>query len=203
MSAMDAMPLIVQRAVAAATAAGFPLVADGIHPSCCSPDTGRLLAVLAAGCAGGRIGEIGTGTGYGTAWMASAMPSDARLVTIELDAERAAVARDLFAGDDRVEVIGADATKVIDRLGPFALLFADGAHYGRDADALRSLIAHVAIGGRLVVDDVTPLAALAADSPLRTDDPKRAAFFATPELVAAEVVAPTLDQSTLVATRLR
>jgi predicted O-methyltransferase YrrM len=36
----------------------------------CEADVGRLLAVLAAGVpGGGRILEIGTGAGVGTAWM--------------------------------------------------------------------------------------------------------------------------------------
>ncbi len=36
----------------------------------------------AAGCVGGRIAELGTGVGVGTAWMASTMPSDCLLVTV-------------------------------------------------------------------------------------------------------------------------
>jgi predicted O-methyltransferase YrrM len=195
------LPSIVARAEAAAADAGFPLIADGVHASCCSPHTGRLLAMLAAGCGGGRIGEIGTGTGYGTAWMVSAMPADTELVTVELDPARAGVARHLFAGDGRVQVVEADAAEVIATFGPFTLLFVDGGSYGQDAGALRSLAGHVRVGGRLVVDDLTPLAALPAGSPFRENDPKRTAFFATPGLAAVEVVAPTLQESALVATR--
>jgi predicted O-methyltransferase YrrM len=181
------LPPIVARAEAAARAAGFPLVADGVHPSCSSPHTGRLLAALAAARPGGRIGEIGTGTGYGTSWIVSALPADAEVVTVEIDPGRAAAARALFAGEAGVTA--------------FDLLFVDGAHYGRDAEALRSLIPLVRIGGQLVVDDVTPVAALPEDSPLRRRDAKREALFTTPGLVAVEVVAPSLTESTLVATR--
>jgi predicted O-methyltransferase YrrM len=63
------------------------------------PETGKFLAVLAAGCAGGLIGEAGPGVGFGAAWMASAMPDDCRLVTVELDEVRVAVARQVFADE--------------------------------------------------------------------------------------------------------
>lgn len=58
--------------------------------SCCHPDFSRLLGLHAA--QSDRIGEIGTGVGYGTAWMVGAMPSTARLVSIEMDRGRAAAA---------------------------------------------------------------------------------------------------------------
>jgi predicted O-methyltransferase YrrM len=195
------LPPIVARAEAAARAAGFPLVADGVHPSCSSPHTGRLLAALAAARPGGRIGEIGTGTGYGTSWILSALPADAEVVTVEIDPGRAAAAQALFAGEAGVTVVEGDAPGVIATLGPFDLLFVDGAHYGGDAEALRSLIPLVRIGGQLVVDDVTPVAALPEGSPLRRRDAKREALLATPGLVGVEVVAPSLTESTLVATR--
>ena len=47
----------------------------------------RLLAVLASGRPSGRFAEIGTGTGVGSAWIASAMGPEATLVTVELDDE--------------------------------------------------------------------------------------------------------------------
>jgi predicted O-methyltransferase YrrM len=69
----DDMPLLVQRAYAAARRIGFALTAgeSAGTGSACLPGTGRLLAMLAAGCS--RIGELGTGAGIGAAWMASAM----------------------------------------------------------------------------------------------------------------------------------
>jgi protein-L-isoaspartate O-methyltransferase len=42
--------------------------------------------MLAAQVQGGVIGEMGTGVGVGTAWMAQAMPRNSRIVTIEVDA---------------------------------------------------------------------------------------------------------------------
>lgn len=159
----DAVPDLVRRAAELAHQLGFPLRRGTSGASCCHPDVGRLLGLLAARAE--RIGEIGTGVGYGTAWMASTMRAGARLVTIEIDGRRAAAAAELFAGDPRVEVINGDASELIAEFGPFDLLFADGAGYGSDTSRLRSLIPLLSIGGSIVVDDVTPIAALPEERP--------------------------------------
>lgn len=66
------------------------------------PQTGALLAALAASKPGGRLLEIGTGTGLGTAWLLSGMDADARLDTVDTDAGVVAVARRHLAADSRV-----------------------------------------------------------------------------------------------------
>ena len=53
------------------------------------PEVGRLLHVLAAQRGRARVGEIGTGTGVGAAWIVSALPPEVPFVTVELDADRA------------------------------------------------------------------------------------------------------------------
>src|SRR5215467_16237794 len=108
---MDDFPPLVARARSLARQAGFPLTrqeAAGAGPSASLPGVGRFLAMLAAGCAGGRIGEMGTGVGIGTAWMASAMPADCTLITTEIDPARAAAAAAVFAADERVRVLTGD-----------------------------------------------------------------------------------------------
>ena len=123
---------------------------------------------------------------------------------MSLDEARQAVevgietARDLFAGDPRVRVLTGDARTLIPDHGPFVLLFADGGT--RDYAGLVDLLA---IGGRIVVDDVTPEDALPPDSPFRGHDPKREFFFGDPRLVSVEVVLPDLRNSLLVGTRTR
>ncbi|HET6742477.1 MAG TPA: class I SAM-dependent methyltransferase [Kribbella sp.] len=191
------LPELVLRAEQAAVDLGMPLRRIGTGPSCCLPNTGRFLAVLAAGCTGGLIGEAGTGVGFGTAWMASAMPEDCRLVTVELDARRAAAARQVFADQPRVEVVHGDALEELARHAPFDLLFADGG--GQPPE----IVELVRIGGRLVNDDVTPFELLPADSPYRAHDPKREFFFGDSRLVATEMVLPDLRNSVLVGTRVR
>ena len=172
----------------------MPLAREGTGPSACLPGVGRFLAVLAAGCLGGRIGEMGTGVGVGAAWMASAMPADCRLVTVELDPMRAAAAQRVFVDHDRVEVIHGDGFAELAQRAPFDLVFVDGGPSDRAVELLR-------IGGRLVFDDVTPVEALPAESPYRENDPKREFFFGDSRLVATEVVLPDLRNSLLVGTR--
>ena len=199
---MDQFPPLVTRAQAAARQAGFPLTREEAgpgRPSACLPGVGRFLAVLAAGCAGGEIGELGTGAGIGAGWIASAMPADCVLITVEIDESLARAARELLAADSRVEVITGDAFRVIPSRGPFDLLFADsGVRAPADFAALVSLLR---IGGRIVMDDVTPEPALPAGSPLRADDVKRGFFSGEPRLTWTEVVLPDLRNSLLVGTR--
>jgi predicted O-methyltransferase YrrM len=127
--------------------------------------------------------------------MASAMPGDCRLVTVELDEVKVAAARRVFADEPRVEVVHGDSFDELKRRAPFDLLFADG---GRQPTEIVELLR---VGGRLVNDDVTPVDVLPPDSPYRANDPKRDLFFGDPRLVSAEVVLPDLRNSLLVGTR--
>ncbi len=195
-------PDLVQRAVEAARQIGFPVHRDDPghgRGSASLPGTGRFLAMLAAGCRGGRIGELGTGTGIGTAWISGAMPADCTLVTAELDPDRAAAAARVLAGDTRVTVLTGDAAGLIAAHGPYDLIFADSGV--RDAAAFGALVGLLKPGGRIVMDDVTPVAALPAGSPLRERDVKRELFAGQPGLTWTEVVLPDLANSLLVGTR--
>jgi predicted O-methyltransferase YrrM len=202
---MEEFPPLVVQANALARQVGFALTReeagpDSATPSCCLPGVGRILAVLAAGCYAGRIGEIGTGVGVGSAWMASSMPADCTLVTVEIDEDRAAHAGRLLASDGRIMVLAGDARELIPSHAPFDLLFADGAR--PDHMAYSSLVDLLRVGSQLVMDDVKPVASLPADSPLRTSDVKRAFFFGNPRLVSTEIVLPDLHNSLLIGTRL-
>jgi predicted O-methyltransferase YrrM len=195
-------PVRVERAIALAQELGFPLrredAPDG-RPTCSLPGVGRLLAMLAAACpSGARIGETGAGTGVGAAWIASAMPPDATLVTVELDDTRARAVQALFADDERVTVVPGDANDVIPDHAPFDLLFVDGGIRSTD-----DLVELVRVGGQLVVDDVSPTRRLDAASPFQSNDPKRALFFGSPRLQSVEIVLPDLENAAFVGTRLR
>lgn len=198
---MLCVPPLVERAIAAARACGFPLTREeaGDSPSASLPGVGRFLAVLAAGCHGGRIAEFGTGTGIGAAWMASAMPADCTLVTAEIDAGRAAVATDALSSDPRVRVLTGDADALLRPLAPFDLIFNDGGQ--RDQAGFAARVSMLRPGGYIVSDDLTPAQALPAGSPLRDDDPKRVVWAAEPCLIWTEVVLPDLANSLLVGTR--
>ena len=74
--------------------------------------------------------EIGTAIGYSGIWLAGGLPPDGMLLTMELDPERARMARDNFARAglaDRVSVIVGDAKRMLAKVsGPFDVIFQDG-----------------------------------------------------------------------------
>jgi predicted O-methyltransferase YrrM len=196
------VPQLVDKAYAVARAQGFPLTREDARagqPSACLPGVGRFLAMLAAGCHGGVIAEHGTGAGIGAAWMASAMPSNCTLITAEVDSGLAAAAARLFAADVRVRVLAGDAADVLAPHGPFDLIFADCGV--RDAAVFASLCVMLRQGGRIVMDDVTPVRARRADAPASPPDVKRELFAGQEGLTWTEVVLTDLANSLLVGTR--
>lgn len=199
---MTITPPLVEQAIALARQQGFPLTRQDAapgQPSACLPDVGRFLAVLAAGCHGGTIAELGTGVGIGAAWLASSMPADCTLVTAELDRHLAEAAARLLAACPRVRVLAGDANDVLPPHGPFDLIFADSGI--RDPAAFGALTGLLKPGGRIVMDDLTPVQALPAGSPLLASDTKRSLFAGEKRLTWTEVVLPDLANSLLVGTR--
>lgn len=139
------IPALVVRALALAEARGFR------NSSC--PETGLLLHGLASTVTTGRIGEIGTGCGVGTAWMLSALQPNVGCVTIDSDPQLVAAVRDVFSNQSAVQVLHGDWRELAGH-GPFQLLFADGGHAKMaHPDEVLEL---VAVGGLLVLDDLTP-----------------------------------------------
>jgi predicted O-methyltransferase YrrM len=131
--------------------------------------------------------------------MASAMPAGCALITAEIDEQLASAVRGLFEADRRIEVVTGDALRVMPGRGPFDLLFADSGV--RDRAGFATLVSSLRIGGRIVMDDVTPERVLSPDSPLRAGDIKRDFFSGEPRLVWTEVVLPDLHNSLLAGTR--
>lgn len=158
------VPHIVQLAKAAATDLGFDLRPQGnpasgstAGPSASLDEVGRLLQTLTATKPHGRIGEVGTGAGVGTAWMASALAGTASLISVELDSRLAHAASNLFASQANVEVITGDWQDVMPRRAPFDLLFFDGGSTEAVQPENWSVIAGLlAPAGIMVLDDLTP-----------------------------------------------
>ena len=129
-------------------AEGLPLV---------YPDTGALLHTLARSCRATRILEIGTAIGYSSLWLATAVPADGMMITMEDDAARAERARHHFAAagyGDRVSVMVGDATRFLHKIsGPFDVIFQDSDKklYEPMLDRLVDLLRP---GGLLVADNV-------------------------------------------------
>lgn len=96
-----------------------------------TPLEGRLLQVLAAACGARKILEIGALAGYSSIWLARALPSDGRLISLEMSEKHAGVARASLsrAGlSDRAEVRVGPATETLPTLvdeAPFDLVFID------------------------------------------------------------------------------
>jgi predicted O-methyltransferase YrrM len=133
----NARPALVDRAHAEAARQGFG------HS--CRDEVGWLLMLLAAGRR--AVAEVGTGTGVGAAWLASAAPG--KVVTVERDPVLADVARGVLG--DTVDVVTGDWTVLLDR-APFDLVFVDAAAAKQDTRVLDVL----APAGLLVIDDLTP-----------------------------------------------
>jgi predicted O-methyltransferase YrrM len=132
----------------------------------CEDSVGRLLRALAAAKPGGRLLELGTGTGVGTAWLRAGMDDHTTLDTLDDDPLALAVARRHHQGDRRVTVHEADGGRwLADRSGGpgYDLVFADappGASTHRD-----EALSLVRPGGFYVVDDLAapPVGAVPED----------------------------------------
>ena len=98
-----------------------------------SPPQGRLLELLARVLRARSILEIGTLGGYSTLWLARGLPPGGRILTLELEAKHAEVARRNFERAGRAGVIElrlGPALETLPRLveeraGPFDLIFVD------------------------------------------------------------------------------
>jgi predicted O-methyltransferase YrrM len=144
------IPEAVHRAEALATAMRFEL--SSIR------EVGQLLAMLVAQRPAGCFAEVGSGCGVGTAWIASALGEDARFVTVEADADRAAAVARLFEEQPRVRVLEGDWHELLPPDAPFDLVFFDGGAWKRgdvfaESEALLELVAPA---GVVVIDDMTP-----------------------------------------------
>ena len=120
------------------------------------PKTGALLAALAASKPGGRLLELGTGTGIGTAWLLSGMDGDARLDTVDVDEQVTAIARRHLSSDPRLAFHLADGAAFLSRSpkAHYDLIYADAwpGKFSHLDDALSLLT----VGGIYFIDDLLP-----------------------------------------------
>jgi predicted O-methyltransferase YrrM len=124
--------------------------------SWCWPPVGALLRVMAALKPGGRLLEIGTGTGVGTCWLLDGMDTTARLLTIDINSKVQDVARTHLGTDPRLTVLCEDAGLAIRRepANSFDLVFADGG-VGKHV-MLDEMLALLRPGGIYICDDTKP-----------------------------------------------
>src|SRR3954462_10306009 len=130
------------------SALGFTMMSE--------PKVGALLAVLAASKRAGRILELGTGTGHGTAWLLSGMDADSTLDTVDTDPNVVAVARRHLGADRRVTFYIADGGAFIERApkAAFDLIYADA--WPGKFTHLDEALALLRPGGIYLIDDLLP-----------------------------------------------
>jgi predicted O-methyltransferase YrrM len=117
---------ILEAALSVSRAAGLPDIQV-------SPLQGKFLHLLAKTFGARRILEIGTLGGYSTIWLARALPSEGRLLSLEMDPKHAEVARANVARaglGQVVEIRLGNALETLPKLaeqkeGPFDLVFID------------------------------------------------------------------------------
>jgi caffeoyl-CoA O-methyltransferase len=121
------------------------------------PVEGRFLEFLVRLSGARRVLEIGTFTGYSALSMAAALPPDGRLVTCEIDPERAALARRHFEASPFGHLIDLREGPALDTLatldGPFDLVFIDADKTGY-RDYYEAALARLSPTGLVAVDNV-------------------------------------------------
>jgi predicted O-methyltransferase YrrM len=124
--------------------------------SWCWPPVGALLRVMASLKPGGRLLEIGTGTGVGTCWLLDGMDANARLLTVDINPKVQAVARTHLETDPRLTMLCEDGAATIRRepQNSLDLIFADGGA-GKHT-LLEETLALLRPGGIYICDDMKP-----------------------------------------------
>src|SRR5262245_35739536 len=145
---LAAPPDALQAIAEAGAAIGFGMASE--------PKTGALISALAATKPGGRLLELGTGTGIGTAWLLAGMDAAARLDTVDSDPRVVGIARQQFGRDPRVTFHIADGGDFITRAPreAFDLVFADA--WPGKFSYLEATLALLRVGGLYVIDDLLP-----------------------------------------------
>ena len=121
------------------------------------PVEGTFLKLLVEVSGARRVLEIGMFTGYSALMMASGLPEDGELVTLERDPHAAGIARSFFERSPhghKIRVVMGEALESLESVdGPFDLCFldADKEHY---PEYLESVLPRLRAGGLLVADNV-------------------------------------------------
>jgi caffeoyl-CoA O-methyltransferase len=121
------------------------------------PLAGRLLDMLVWATDARLVLEIGTYTGYSALTMAGALGEGGRVITCELDPDRAAFARehmDASPYGDRITIEVGPALETVERLdGPFDLVFIDADKTGYP-DYFEAVLPKLAPRGLIVLDNM-------------------------------------------------
>lgn len=120
------------------------------------PETGRFLALLAAGSPEGDMIEIGTSAGYSTLWLSLAAEQAGRsITTFEVLPEKVKLARETFmvtGAANRIKLVEGDARDHLKEFNSIAFCFLD-AEKDVYADCYEMVVPNLVPGGLLVADN--------------------------------------------------
>jgi len=124
------------------------------------PETGKFLAILAAGAPKGNFIEIGTSAGYSTMWITLAcIERDCKITTFEILEEKIRLAKETFQQsklEEYVNLIGGDARDFLkaEKNVSFCFLDAEKEIY---EDCYDLVVPNMVKGGLLVADNAINL----------------------------------------------
>lgn len=119
-------------------------------------ETGKFIAILAAGAPEGACLEIGASAGYSTLWLALACRGAAKkIVTFEVSEEKVGLARETFrltGLENIVQCVQGDARECIKNYEQISFCFLDAEkeHY---LDCYEAVVPRMVRGGLLVADN--------------------------------------------------
>lgn len=121
---------------------------------------GRMLRLLAEAVGAKTVVEIGTSNGISGIWFGLALrKTGGKLITHEIDPQRAALARENFASAgiaDRVTIVEGDAHETVAKLkGPIDVVFIDADKEGY-LDYLKKLLPLMRPGGLVLAHNMNP-----------------------------------------------
>lgn len=182
----------------ALTAALAASAAAGLPPIQVPPPQGKLLMLLAQLVGARRILEVGTLGGYSTIWLARGLAAGGRLITLEVDATHAQVARSNLDRAGLADTVDVRLGRALDTLpqleaegaGPFDLTFID-ADKPSNPDYFRWALRLSRPGSVIVVDNVVRGGKVVDAS---TGDAAVHGVRALMDLIAAE---PTVDATAI------
>ena len=183
----------LEAALDSSKAAGLPTINV-------SPAQGKLLHMLARIQGARKILELGTLGGYSTIWLARALPSDGRLISLEIDPKRAEIARANIARAELANAVEIRVGRAADSLeklvaegrGPFDLIFIDADKPGY-AEYLQWSLKLSRPGTLIIADNVVRKGAVA--DPASTDANVQGIRKFNEALAAEKRVATTVIQT--------
>lgn len=166
-------PTLVDYAASFADTLGFK--------NSCLDEVGELLYLLVGHIRAGRIAELGTGCGVGTAWIASSTALD--VYTVDNDQERVKGTQELFSEVPHVHTMSGNWDQILQK-GPFQLIFVDVKP--AKLEGVDGLINATEVGGLIVIDDLTPIE-FWPDDWKGKPDPVRDVWLHHSQLVSVEI----------------